>query len=56
MGGQGFLVGDDCPPFPSFETAFRAFFSGTFSMVGTSNVASELARVRRGAAPEKGQQ
>jgi hypothetical protein len=47
MGGQGFLVGDDCPSFPSVETAFRAFFTGTFSMVGTSgSVPSELARIR----------
>ena len=47
MGGQGFLVGDDCPSFPSFETAFRAFFTGTFSMVGTTGgVPSELARIR----------
>jgi hypothetical protein len=47
MGGQGFLVGDDCPSFPSVETAFRAFFTGTFSMVGTAgSVPSELARIR----------
>lgn len=46
MGGQGFMVGDDCPSFPSFETAFRAFFTGTFSMAGTGNVPSELARIR----------
>ena len=46
MAGQGFLVGDDCPSFPSFETAFRAFFTGTFSMVGTGNVPHELARIR----------
>jgi hypothetical protein len=46
-GGQGFLVGDDCPSFPSAETAFRAFFTGTFSMVGTTgSVPSELARIR----------
>jgi hypothetical protein len=45
-GGQGFLVGDDCPSFPSFETAFRAFFTGTSSMVSSSTVPSGLARIR----------
>jgi hypothetical protein len=44
---HGFLVGDDCPSFPSFETAFRAFFTGTCSMVGTSSsVPNGLARIR----------
>jgi hypothetical protein len=46
VGGQGFLVGDDCPSFPSFETAYRAFFTGKFSMTGTGNVPSDLARIR----------
>lgn len=38
---QGFLVGDDCPSFPSYETAFRAFFYGDFSSSPTRQVPSE---------------
>jgi len=38
----GFLVGDDCPSFPSFETAFRAFFAGDFSMTAPASLPSEL--------------
>jgi hypothetical protein len=46
VGWQGFLVGDDCPSFPSFETAYRAFFTGRFSMTGTGSVPTDLARIR----------
>jgi hypothetical protein len=28
---HGYLIGDDCPSFPSYEAAFRAFFYGDFS-------------------------
>ena len=28
---QGYLIGDDCPSFPSYQAAFRAFFYGDFA-------------------------
>ncbi len=42
----GFLIGDDCPSFPTFETGFRAFFYGDFSTVGAQQPPSDLGRVR----------
>lgn len=43
---QGFLIGDDCPSFPSYETAFRAFFYGDFSPSPTRQVPSGFGTVR----------
>jgi hypothetical protein len=43
---QGFLIGDDCPSFPSYETAFRAFFYGDFSPSPARQVPSGFATVR----------
>lgn len=43
---QGFLIGDDCPSFPSYETAFRAFFYGDFSPSPTRQVPTEFATIR----------
>lgn len=42
----GFLIGDDCPSFPGFETAFRAFFYGDFSTIGAGQIPSDLGRLR----------
>jgi hypothetical protein len=43
---QGFLIGDDCPSFPSYETAFQAFFYADFSPAPGRGGRSELALVR----------
>jgi hypothetical protein len=43
---HGFLIGDDCPSFPSYETAFQAFFYGDFSPAPGRGGRSELALVR----------
>lgn len=43
---QGLLIGDDCPSFPSYETAFRAFFYGDFSPSPTRQVPPEFAAIR----------
>lgn len=45
---QGFLIGDDpdCPSFPFYDRAFRAFFYGDFSPAPTHGGRSELALVR----------
>ena len=49
-GGQqsppGFLIGDDCPSFPSYDAAFRAFFYGDFSRPAGAHVPSSFATVR----------
>lgn len=49
-GGQqsphGFLIGDDCPSFPSYDAAFRAFFYGDFSRRVASNIPGSFATVR----------
>jgi len=42
----GLLVGTDCPSFPTFETAFRAFFHGDFSTIGAGPVPTEAGRFR----------
>jgi hypothetical protein len=43
---HGFLIGDDCPSFPSYETAFQAFFYGDFSPAPGRGGRSEFALVR----------
>lgn len=43
---HGYLIGDDCPSFPSYETAFRAFFYGEFARLPSGPVPSEFAIVR----------
>ena len=50
-GGQqqhpyGFLIGDDCPSFPSYQAAFRAFFYGDFSRPASGSMPSGFATVR----------
>lgn len=42
----GLLVGTRSPSFPSYETAFRAFFYGEFSPVGAGPLPSEVGRLR----------
>ena len=42
----GMLIGDDCPSFSSYQAAFRAFFTGNFSSIGSGQTPSDLARVR----------
>jgi hypothetical protein len=43
---QGFLIGDDCPSFPSYEAAFHAFFYGDFSPALGRGARSEFGTVR----------
>ena len=43
---SGFLIGDDCPSFPGFEIAFRAFFYGDYSTIGAGQIPSDLGRLR----------
>jgi hypothetical protein len=43
---QGYLIGDDCPSFPRYEDAFRAFFYGDFSRSLGGQVPSQFATVR----------
>jgi len=49
-GGQqiprGFLIGDDCPSFPAYDAAFRAFFYGDFSHRAAGNIPHTFATVR----------
>ncbi len=42
----GYLIGDDCPSFPRYDDAFRAFFYGDFSGSPGGQVPSEFAIVR----------
>jgi hypothetical protein len=42
----GYLIGDDCPSFPSYDTAFRAFFYGDYSGAPGGQVPSNFATVR----------
>lgn len=53
---QGLLVGEDCPSFPSFQSAFRAFFYGDYSTINRAwstpgkcllRVLQDDARIRR---------
>jgi Putative DNA-binding domain len=34
---SGFLVGEDCPSFPDYQTAWRAFTTNNYSMVGAQD-------------------
>lgn len=44
---QGYVIGDDCPSFPSYQAAFRAFFYGDFAGTpGGGQVPSGFAVVR----------
>lgn len=43
---HGFLIGDDCPSFPSYDAAFRAFFYGNYSRTSGSSLPSSFATVR----------
>jgi Putative DNA-binding domain len=43
---QGFLIGDDCPSFASYEATFHAFFYGDFSPVLGLGARSEFGTVR----------
>jgi len=43
---SGLLIGADCPSFPSFEAAFRAFFFGDYSTMSAQQVPHGLGRVR----------
>jgi hypothetical protein len=43
---SGLLIGDDCPSFPSYEAAFRAFFCGDFARLARGGVPSGVAAVR----------
>ncbi len=40
----GFLVGEDSPPFPNFESACRAFFYGDFSLVA-NQASADMGRI-----------
>jgi hypothetical protein len=42
----GYLIGDDCPSFPSYDAAFRAFFYGDFSRSPGGQVPSGFGTVR----------
>ena len=42
----GYMIGDDCPSFPSYEAAFRAFFYGDFSRSPGGQVPSGFGTVR----------
>jgi hypothetical protein len=42
----GYLIGDDCPSFSSYDTAFRAFFYGDFSRLSQGQVPSGFGTVR----------
>lgn len=43
---SGYLIGDDCPSFFSYERAFRAFFYGEFAPVPGQSVPSHSAVIR----------
>ena len=43
---HGFLIGDDCPSFPSYDAAFRAFFYSDFSRPVGGQVPHSFATVR----------
>lgn len=43
---HGYLIGDDCPSFPSYEAAFRAFFYRDFSRLSHGQVPSGFGTVR----------
>ena len=43
---QGYVIGDDCPSFPSYQAAFRAFFYGDFAGTPGGRVPSSFGVVR----------
>jgi hypothetical protein len=43
---QGFVIGDDCPSFPSYQAAFRAFFYGDFAGTPGGQMPSSFGVVR----------
>jgi hypothetical protein len=43
---SGYLIGDDCPSFSSYDAAFRAFFYGDFSRLSHGQVPSGFGAVR----------
>ena len=43
---QGYLIGDDCPSFPSYRAAFRAFFYGDFAGTPSGQMPSAFGVVR----------
>jgi Putative DNA-binding domain len=43
---QGYQIGDDCPSFPSYDAAFRAFFYGDFSRAPGAQVPSGFGTLR----------
>jgi Putative DNA-binding domain len=43
---QGYVIGDDCPSFPSYEAAFRAFFYGDFAGAPGGQLPSSFGVVR----------
>jgi hypothetical protein len=43
---QGYLIGDDCPSFPTYESAFRAFFYDDYSLSSGVGLPSGFGDVR----------
>jgi Putative DNA-binding domain len=43
---QGYVIGNDCPSFPSYQAAFRAFFYGDFAGTPGSQLPSSFGVVR----------
>ena len=43
---QGYVIGDDCPSFPSYQVAFRAFFYGDFAGTPSGQMPSSFGVVR----------
>lgn len=43
---HGFLIGDDCPSFPSYDAAFRAFFYGNYSRTAGNSLPTSFATMR----------
>jgi hypothetical protein len=43
---QGYVIGDDCPSFPSYQAAFRAFFYGDFAGTPGGQMPSSFGVVR----------
>jgi Putative DNA-binding domain len=43
---QGYVIGDDCPSFPSYQVAFRAFFYGDFAGTPGGQMPSSFGVVR----------
>jgi hypothetical protein len=46
QGPQGYLIGDDCPSFPSYDAAFHAFFYGDYARSSARSLPSGFADVR----------